>query len=259
LKVEIPSSGRAVDFVEALMRATDDALGAEYFLRHYHSGRRSAVSMLNDWLNKTACHFIGILVLDEINNLFKIETLAEQRRKVGKKGTPAVRVADDEALKLILYLINSAPMPIAISGTPDCLPILATRCSTAQRLVSGGFHKLTHFEAPSTKQFAECLLPTLLRYQWFEQKLPMSNELAQLVHQLSGGISRICNALWRHAHLAAFERGAMRLELDDFRHAAGGPLAFVAPSVAALLSDDPAKLNRYVDLARASESEWRSL
>jgi hypothetical protein len=49
------------------------------------------------------------------------------------------------------------------------------------------------------------------------------------------------------------------LEFDDFRHAAAGPLAFVAPLVTALRSDDPAKLNRYVDLVRASESNWRSL
>lgn len=259
LRVEVPSSGKASDLVGALMRATDEALETDYF-GEYHAARpRQAESMLNHWLNKVGCHFIGVIFLDEINNLFRLETLAEQRKKVRKEENISLRIADDEALKLVLTLANRVQSALIVGGTPDCMPIFTTRCSTAQRMGTGGFIKLSHFEKADDKQFREYLLPTLCRYQWFEKQLPLSAHLAQQVHKLSGGVPRLVIALWIHAHQMAIEREGRGLKLDDFIQAAVGPLAPVQPAVAALLSDNPAKLSQYRDLLPIHDPVWGEL
>ncbi|WP_374354455.1 ATP-binding protein [Chitinimonas sp.] len=259
LRIEVPSSGKASDLVEALMRATDEALGADYFSDYLTSRARPAMSMMNHWLNKVACHFVGAIFLDEINNLFKLETLAEQKKKVRKGETIALRIADDEALKLILTLANTAQSALILGGTPDCMPIFSTRCSTAQRMGTGGFIKLSHFETPDDKQFREHLLPTLCRYQWFDEHLPLTNDLAELIHRFSGGLPRLCIALWIHAHQMAIERGGVGLNFEDFIHAAEGPLAPVQPAVAALLSNSPEKLSNYRDLLAVHDPVWGAL
>lgn len=258
LKVDVPASGKASDLAQALMDATDMALGTEYFSSNTSRSRRGGVAMLNEWLKKIACHFPGILVLDEINNLFKLETLAEQRKGAKTQETTPLRIADDEALKFILNLTNSARIPLLVCGTPDCLPIFTTRGSTAQRLVSCGFFRFSHFESEMDHYYRETLLPKLFEYQWFDRRLPMSDELASLIHRLSGGLPRICVGLWYHAHVAAFAREADQLDYKDFELVANTVLAPIAPAVQALLSNDPKKLERYRDLIPNFDPVWGS-
>lgn len=248
LKVDVPESGRIGDLAHSLMGATDEAIGAPR-QAPVLAGRSSGVRLADLWLRRVSGHFLGILVLDELQNLFKIQTKAVRQVARNRGGErPMLRIVDDEALKFILTLMNRTKIPLMICCTSDGLAAINSRLSTAQRMVTGGFHPFLHAELPGDSFFSRRLLPTLLEYQWLPQKLRMSDELCRLMHSLTAGVPRICVALWHHSHQVAINQRLPGLTLDVICTAARGPMAPVQPAVQALLSGDPKRLELFEDL-----------
>jgi hypothetical protein len=120
LKVDVPESGSLSDLAETLFRALDEVLGTDYWQTVRKGRIRSGVYLAAEWLAKVRIHFLGILVIDEVQNLFKVATKA--RRTAALRGgheRPELGVADDQALKFILTLTNTSKIPVAVAGTPD--------------------------------------------------------------------------------------------------------------------------------------------
>lgn len=259
LKVDVPASGKAVDLAESLMIATDKALGTEFFRARIESVRKRGPEMLREWLDKASAHFLGLLVLDEISNLFKIETLDKRKAAKKRHERPQLRVADDEAIKFILTLNNTSRIPILGIGTPDGMEAFATRLSTAERLITGGFHWFEHADSADTSFFKNQMFPKLCEYQWVDKRLEPGTELRQLCHRLSAGIPRIYIALWCFAHRCAFERLGDSLLFEDFERAMNSYMAPLQPAIDALHSNQPEKLFRYEDLLPRDDSFWAGL
>lgn len=253
LKVDVPRSGKIGELIENLAVATDSALGTNYADQLFSNANKQGGTLANQWLQMIFCHFPGLLVLDEIQNLFKIErkVVREAAAKRGIAQRPALRVADDEALKLILNLTNTTKIPVLACGTPDGMEALGSRMSTMQRLVTAGFHRIPHSVSADDDFFRSRLFPQLCKYQWQPDRLNPTDEFRHLLHDLSGGIFRICMALWTHAHRRSFERGGSQLSLEDFRYAAANSLAPLQPAVKAVLSGDPRLQLQYEDLLPA--------
>ena len=258
LKIDVPASGKIVDLIENFSRATDVALGVNYTDDIISGRNRRGAALAHQWLQKIFCHFPGVFVLDEIQNLFKIETKAVRAHQAWHKKAkrPSLRIVDDEALKFLLTLTNTTKIPILVAGTPDGIEAFGSRMSTAQRLVTAGFHRISHAVSADDEFFRKHLFPNLCCYQWHPESLAPTDEFRFLLHELSGGIPRICMALWIHAHKRSFQRGASRLEFDDFRHAAANALAPLQPAVRALLSGDPMLQLQYEDMLPNGGSFW---
>jgi hypothetical protein len=201
-------------------------------------------------LQMVSCNFLGLLVLDEVQNLFKIETKAVRSAAANRRlAAPApLRIVDDEALKFLLTLSNFAKIPTIYCATPDGKAALETRMSTAQRMLTAGLHTIAHARSADDDFFRKHLFPRLCQYQWLPEKLPASDELRRLLFDLSAGVPRIALMTWFHATRRALQRRANGLSLEDFRHAAETALGPLRPAVAALLSGDPRQLQRYEDL-----------
>ena len=250
LKVDIPSSGKIRDLVGSLARATDEALGTSCERELFSDRRQSGTELAHRWLKKVSCNFLGVLVLDEVQNLFKIQTKAVRTAKSSRStsGPPALRIVDDEALKFLLTLSNSAKIPTLYCATPDGTAALSTRMSTAQRMLTAGFHTIPHALSADDDFFRKRLFPVLCRYQWFPRRLVPSDELRRLVFDLSGGVPRLTMMLWFHATRRVLQRRGDGLSLDDFVHASEHALAPLRPAVQALMSDDPRLMQQYEDL-----------
>jgi hypothetical protein len=249
LKVDVPESGSLSDLAETLFRALDEVLGTDYWQTVRKGRIRSGVYLAAEWLAKVRIHFLGILVIDEVQNLFKVATKA--RRTAALRGgheRPELGVADDQALKFILTLTNTSKIPVAVAGTPDGIGALTTRMSTSQRISTAGFREIPHAESPEDGYFKKMFLPRLASYQYLPERLEPSDELRHLVHRLSAGVARISVALWIHGQRCAIGRGARCLALGDLQAAANGPLKLIQPAVAALLSQDPRRMSLYQDL-----------
>jgi hypothetical protein len=248
LKVDVPGSGRIADLVESLSRATDAALGTDYTAKILSGRSRRGAAMAHEWLARMTCHFPGLIVLDELQNLFKIETKAARRRISSAADRPLLRIVDDETLKFILTLTNTTKIPFIGCGTPDGIAAFGTRMSTAQRLLTGGYHRIDPDPSPSGGFFRRRLLKCLAEYQWLPGKLEMNDRVVEEIYRLTAGVPRICVMLWIHGQRRALATKASALSLEHLQHAAANALAPLQPAVEALLSQHPDRLARYEDL-----------
>lgn len=251
LKSDVPGSGRIRDMIESLAAAGDEALGTDYLSDLQKGRRRSPESLAREWMQRMSCHFPGLLVLDEIQNLFKIERKELRASRGDGKSRLLLRVVDDEALKMLLTLINACKFPIVVCGTPDGIDAFGTRMSTSQRLITGGFHRMPHATRADDGYFRRNLLPCLFRYQWLPGQLSLDDDVAEVMYQLSAGLPRLCASLLIHAQRLALEAGDKALSLAHIHAAALGPMATTQPAVRALLSGDPARMALFEDLLPA--------
>lgn len=211
---------------------------------------------LDEWRQVAVSHFLGVLHLDEIQNLFKLKSLKQRTSRQGKTEAPELSIQEDQVLRWLLYLTNSGQIPILFSGTPDGIGALTKRLSTLERLNTAGYHAFEPFTDAMASDFRKTFLPQLGQYQYVQNRLAVDDNLARLLIELTGGIHRIMIALWVAAHRVAFERQDDSLRLQDFTVAAATWLAPVAPAVAAIRSKDANKMAMYEDLAWRDTNFW---
>jgi hypothetical protein len=248
LKVEVPGSGKALDLARALWLATDIALGTDYSAQKPVADAKSGIVLLNLWLRRVACHYLGIMSLDEIQNLFKIGTLAQRTSTKAATQRPQLRIVDDEALKFILTLINVAKIPIMVSGTHDAMEIFETRMSTSQRLTIEGLIRFEHARTPEDEYFRDLLLPALFQQQFLDHKANCSPQWRALMHRYTAGLPRLCVNLWIQSQRLALERNAKCIDLRHVEHVMATTMSPGMKGVDALLSGDPRRYAQYEDL-----------
>jgi hypothetical protein len=264
MSVDVPSSGRAEDLGDNLMMEWDKNMADAIpnyeprFADTLSRVRRDGIRMLDEWRQVAVSHFLGILHLDEVQNFFQISTLERRRKRTNSDGSLELSIVEDKCLKWILNFMNRWQVPLLVSGTPDGVAALTKRMSNTQRISTGGFHKFSHFESAKDKEFRDVYLPQLAKHQYVQKKLPVTDELAELLIELTGGVKRILIALWIAAHKIAFERDTDDLLLRDFKQAAATYLAPLAPAVAALRSGNPKRLAQYEDLFTKADGFWAS-
>lgn len=256
LSVEVPPSGRATDFARALMQAWRDATGSERFDEWLAKDRiRDGMRALDEWRQVAVTHFLGILHLDEIQNLFKLSSL--RARRGGKSSAePELSIVEDQLLRWLLQITNSGQVPLLVSGTPDGIGALTKRMSTLQRVNTGGYHAIDPLKFDPTKPIEPTFLGQLGRYQYVKNPLPMDNNLAQLIMDLTGGIQRVVVALWVAAHRVALERQDDTLKMEHFNRAMSTWLRPLVPAIDALKTGNAMHLSRYEDLVPRDTEFW---
>ena len=257
LSINVPPSGRTADLATDLMREWDHVMGSNRFASELAKDRRDGMKMLDSWRQVASAHFLGLLHLDEVQNLFKLATLKKRSSKRAlEEDGPELSIVEDQFLKWILILMNTWQVPILLSGTPDGIAALTRRMSTTERIVTSGFHVFHPFQSATDTNFRKNFLEQLGKYQYVKTKLPVDDQLADLIIELTGGIQRLVVALWIAAQRVALERNKGDLLLSDFKKAAQTYLAPVAPAVAAFRSGDPRQMSRYEDLMPREGAFW---
>ena len=123
IKVDAPRNGKASDLAFALMRETDRLLNSTHFSRYYNAQNKNSdgAYLLDIWLDKVKMHFLGLLVIDEISNLFKIEALKKRIQKNFSSHKFPLRIVDDETLKFCLNFNNTSNIPLIGIGMLNCI------------------------------------------------------------------------------------------------------------------------------------------
>lgn len=245
---DVPASGQLSDLSLELMRITDLLLGTDEFKNELTKDRRAGMRLFDRWIHRVRRHFLGILVLEEVQNFFKIPSLKERlsSEKLPTHKRPQLKVSDDNTLKAILTLSNWG-VPILFSGTPDGMQAFSSRMSIAQRLVGQGHHWLQP-PVVAGDEFFTSFIETLFTYQYLPIKLKYSEQLRDDLFIMSGGIRRICIYLWRLGQRVAIESESKKFEFAHIQQALNTYLAPLKPAISTLRSNDPAKLKRYEDL-----------
>jgi hypothetical protein len=256
LSVEAPPSGRAADLARSLMAAWDDATGGQRFAALLRRDRFDGMRALDEWRTVARAGFLGVLHVDEIQNLFKIRSLRDRSRALQNR--QELSIVEDGVLRWFLSLINTGQIPVLVSGTPDGIGALSKRLSTAERFNTAGYHRFDRFDDPMAAGFRKSFLETLGHYQYVSRPIPVDDELAALIIKLTAGIPRIIIALWMGAHRVAFGREEDDLRISDFVHAAATWLAPLAPAIEAIRTGNAKNMSRYEDLVPADNSFWAS-
>ena len=259
LSVEIPPSGKASDLARSLMEAWRTATGSRRFDTWLEKEKiTDGMRALDEWRQVAVGHFLGVLHLDEIQNLFKLSNLKQRTARTGSSGAPELSIVEDQLLRWLLYLTNSGQIPLLISGTPDGIGALTKRLSTLERINTMGYHAFEPIKHHQGKDLDKSFLGVLARYQYVKHKIPMDANLANLILDLSGGIHRIVMALWIAAHRVAFENQDDSLRPEDFTKAANTLLSPLKPAIHALKNKNIQGLGRYEDLIPRDTVFWSS-
>ncbi|WP_390280006.1 AAA family ATPase [Vogesella amnigena] len=263
LTADVPANGKAVELAANLMISWDQAMRQwlperlPRFEGRYGGSAKDGLPMLNEWRQVALTHFLGVLHLDEVQNFFSLESKKTRQQKARIGEQRELKIIEDQCLKWLLSLINTWQIPLILSGTPDGINALTKRLSNAQRFATSGFHHLKHFETPSEPEYRELFLKTLFQYQYVQTPLPLSDDVAELIHKHTAGVPRLIIALWIATHRVAFENTRRdALTTDDIERAASTYLAPVKDAVEALRSNDPLRMARYEDLL-PTDDFWR--
>lgn len=261
--VDVPSSGKAADLAENLMISWDLTMQRWLpkrplrFEGRYGGATKDAAAKLNEWRQVALTHFLGILHLDEVQNFFRLESKKTRQQKAKTGESRELKIIEDQCLKWLLSMTNTWQIPLILSGTPDGVSALIKRLSNIQRFAGSGFHQMPHFKSPAEPEFCQIFLTTLFQYQYVQNPLQLTDDIAELIHRFTAGIPRLIIALWIAAHRVAFERSKEdALQANDFEHAASTYLAPVQDAVEALRSNDPLRMARYEDLL-PTDDFWR--
>ncbi|WP_029148314.1 ATP-binding protein [Methylophilus sp. 5] len=257
LKVDVPPNGSARELAFALMRATDQALDTDLY-RDHATSRKSGLELLNTWWDKARVHFLGMLVLDEASNLFKIETLKQRMKRKASDGRLHLRVADDETLKFIINLNNTAKLPLVMIGTPDGMEAFCARLSTVERLTTGGIYEVKRSTNDEGSFYRKYMFPALDQFRLGNQPVGGTGAIRDRLFELSAGIPRIYVSLWCLAARAMVSRKGKGLEVSDLEYVMQRYMSPLKAAISALLSDDPRQLAQYEDLLPPPEF-WTNL
>ena len=127
LSLDVPAGGKATDLAAALMTAWKKATGSTRFDNTLAGEWRNGPQMLDEWRQVASSHFLGLLHLDEIQNLFKLPPLKSRSKRKPGEPQPELRIIDDQSLKWILTALNEWQIPLLVSGTPDGFGALTKR------------------------------------------------------------------------------------------------------------------------------------
>nr|WP_314901744.1 ATP-binding protein [uncultured Deefgea sp.] len=265
LSVDAPANGLMSELAANLMLGWDAIMEmhggplARRFTETLSRTSRKGPQMFDEWRQVANSHFLGLLHVDEIQNLFKIETLEKRKLKNGTYRPPELRIIDDQTLKMLLSLSNTWGIPLLLSGTPDALLAIQKRVSNLQRVVDSGFHRLEPYKPSPDPEF-QMFVQILYRYQYVQQKLELNDELYSTLHRFSAGVPRLLIALWVAVHRIVFEKKRDKLELADFKQAYDRYFKPLHGAIDALHSGDPIMMSRYEDLLPEEdplEEIWR--
>ena len=265
LKVDIPGTGKLLDLARALMIETDRVLGTDEFTEMLKLKRPSAQDLFNAWLKVARRQSLGLLVLDEINNLFKPEARKIRVAKAARAGKaekapapPILRLVEEEALRCILTISNTWRIPLCFLMTPDGLEAMGTRFAVAQRMCLDGHHHIRTPQSAADSNSVELYLPALEKYQYLRKPLVLKAAEKKELFELTGFVPRVLFSVWRLGQRIALERGSDAFEMKHIRLAMNTYLAPLQAPLAALRSNDPMRMRRYQDLL-PPEGFWNEL
>lgn len=275
LSLDIPASGKSRDIARELCSAWDNMLSHHFpeqprrFQKSLSFNNPNPQKLFDEWKQVAKSHFLGILHLDEVQNLFKLSTLEKRRSKSKTQYTehdegPELSIVEDQSIRWILEITNQWKIPVLISGTPDGVRAVMKRFSNAGRFSTTGYHLLPTFSYASESDseyedevFTKTFLPILLDYQWLEKRLEDTPELRKKICEYSAGIPRLIIALWFVAQRIALSRSdSDEFRLEDLDQAIDGPLALIKPAVSALRSGIPEQMRAYEDLIEIDPNFW---
>ncbi|WP_219834241.1 ATP-binding protein [Paenibacillus sp. R14(2021)] len=234
LKLECPSDGSLKSLCVDFFHIVDEILKENY--SNIHVKERSTAETLTVPMAQIASlHCLGVLVIDEIQNLNLSKTGGEER-----------------TLNFFTKLVNVLGIPIVLVGTGRATYLFESVFAQARR--ASGMGDMVLDRLTKGKDW-EVLLNSIWSYQWTKNYTERTEELSEVLYSESQGIVDIAVKLFMHSQWKAISTKKETISVEMVKKAASENLKLIQPMIRALRSGDREKLAKIKDL----KPEWLSI
>ncbi|SIP87910.1 AAA domain-containing protein [Aromatoleum tolulyticum] len=234
LHIETPYDGSSVKgLAESIFRKVDMLLPDARYGEQYSNARSGAETLMNHAARILHMHAVGLLVVDEIQNL---ENSPKNRQSL---------------MTLLVSASNELGVPILFVGTNKAQHLLSLDFRQARRSIGSAstywdtLRKGTD-EAPDEW---EDFLSVLWRFQWVKNPAPLTPHMSDLMYHHSQGVVDIAIKLLAVAQARAIHDGSETLDGPLIDRVAKQELAIAMPMIDAIRRDDVHALLACKDIA----------
>lgn len=251
LKVDCPFDGNPRGLCISFLKALDALLGTHYRFE-YIKRRQIQTELLSDMITAAANHYIGVLVIDEI-----------QRLSVAKSGGAEI------LLNFFIQLVNEIGIPVVLVGTYKALQVLSRQFSQMRRGTGQGdliWDRMQNGE--EWQQFVRKLFRAQYTRKKFAPDDGLSNSsqnessgarpktLSDVLYDESQGITDLAVKLYIFAQERAIESGKEIVNESIIRSVARDKLKTLKPVLTAIRLDDERALNTWDDVYPAAVRKY---
>jgi hypothetical protein len=229
LKLDCPADGSLRALCLKFFQLVDHILGTNYMREYAPAKKLTASSMLPAMGIIAYTHRLGVLIIDEIQNL-----------SVAHSG------GAEEMLNWFVSLVNEIGIPVVLIGTPKAEMVLNKEFRNARRGSGQGdviWDRITDMEE------WKLLIRGMWDYQWTITQVPYIDEFAETLYEESQGIVDIAIKLFMLSQVNAISAGGRELITPKLiQEVSKKCLKSVRPMLADLKSGDPERIARWPDI-----------
>lgn len=190
LKLDCPKDGSIKGLCLNFFQAVDDLLGTSYY-SNYAKGRRTVDELVPDLARVAANQSLGLLVIDEIQNL-----------SLAKSG------GHQKMLNFFVQLINTIGLPVVLIGTYKAWSVVGEEFRQIRRGTGQGdlvWDRMNNDEA--WYLFTE----SLWRYQYVQKPTVLTEELNKSLYWECQGITDFAIKIYMLAQVRAITTGVEKI------------------------------------------------
>ena len=224
--VQCPFDSSVKGLLLEVLRKVDEVLDSKYYQNALRA--RATTDMLIGSVSQVALNHIGMLVVDEIQNV--------ANSKNGKS-----------LIGALTQLINNSGISICMVGTPESSRFFESAMQLARRSVGLQYTTMSH-----DKYFQE-FCKVMFQYQYVQKRTEITDGILAWLYEHSAGITSVVVALIHDAQEIAILNGKEILNLDSLNEAYQQRLSllhgYIQPSVS--LGKQTSKIKKKVTVHTA--------
>ena len=226
LKLEAPHNSSLKALTLQFFMKIDELLGTDNFKRYV--SRNLSIDAMLPLMGKVAQNVnLGLLIIDELQNFN--------------------RVGVNQIMNYFVTLINSFGVPILFIGTPASYDIFQNELRIARRVTGNG--EIIWNNMDNGNEF-KLILKALWRYQWTEKQVPLTEELIDLVYDLTQGITDLVVKLLVNVQYMAITSGKEEITPEIILKVAKQEFRLMQPMIDAIRSKNIYKMQEFEDIRR---------
>lgn len=235
LHIEMPHDGAsAKGLAHAILRKIDSLVpDGRYYEKYALRGKPGVETLLNHAARVLHLHFVGLLVVDEVQNL---------------ENSPKNKQA---LMSLLVSASNELGVPILFIGTNKARHVLTLDFRQARRATGHGqqyWDRLAKGSAERPDEW-EDFIGVLWRFQWVRTPVALNLHLSDLMYHHSQGVIDVAIKLFAAAQWRAMLDGSEQITAQLVDNCAKRELALVQPMIDAIRRNDAKALEAYDDVA----------
>ena len=193
LIVQCPFDSSVKGLLLEILRKVDEELGTDHYI-HAIKSRTSTTDMLIGAVSSIALNNIGMLVVDEIQNVVN--------SKNGKS-----------LIGALTQLINNSGISICMIGTPECTVFFEQAMQLARRSVGLQYTTMKYDE------YFQSFCKIIFKYQFLKNHTEITAAITEWLYEHSAGVISVVVSLIHDAQEIAILTGKEVLNLDTLNEA----------------------------------------